>query len=132
MQFIPFIIIILITIVGLTCIFSNKARVAIGKFLFAVVLFALLVYGACALQNAAMAEEYNQGFYPRCAVVTSIEEDVDLVIAIDGAGIEWRFYGIEDLAEGDLVALLLWDCGTPSIYDDEIIDVCYSALKVEP
>ena len=69
-------------------------------------------------------------FYPRCAVVTDINEVEDIVTCEDFAGVIWQFYGVEDFKVGDLVAMLLWDCGTSdSIFDDEIIDVVYGGYN---
>ena len=71
-------------------------------------------------------------FYPRCAVVTSIDEVEDLVTVEDFAGVVWSFYGVEDFIVGDLVAMLLWDCGTPdTIFDDEVIDAVYGGYNFE-
>lgn len=71
-------------------------------------------------------------FYPRCAVVTEINESDDLVTCKDFAGVIWQFYGIEDFDIGDLVGMILWDCGTPdSIFDDEIIDAVYGGYNFE-
>lgn len=71
-------------------------------------------------------------FYPRCAMVTEIDETEDLVTVEDFAGVIWQFYGVEDFIVGDLVAMLLWDCGTPdSIFDDEIIDAVYGGYNFQ-
>ena len=76
--------------------------------------------------TSAVASE----FYPRCAVITEIDEINDLVVCEDFAGIIWEFYGIEDFDIGDLVAMLMWDCDTPdSIFDDEIIDAVYGGYN---
>lgn len=67
-----------------------------------------------------------EGYYPRTAVVTDLDYDNDLVIITDWAGFDWVMEGIEDWQVGDLVSLLMYDCGTPdTIFDDEIVMAYY-------
>lgn len=91
--------------------------------------------GACALVVIvflgmiffSMPTKAESSFYPRTAITIEIIEDEDIVVCQDAAGVIWEFYGIEDFEVGDLVSMLLWDCGTPdSIFDDEIIDATYA------
>ncbi len=66
-------------------------------------------------------------FYPRAAIITELDLDEDLVTCVDSAGCIWQFYGVEDFGVGDIVAMILWDAGTPeSIFDDEVIDAAYA------
>lgn len=96
--------------------------------------------GACALVVViflgmiffSMPAKAESSFYPRAAIITEICYEEDLIICVDAAGVEWSFFGVEDFDIGDLVAMLLWDCGTPeSIYDDEIIDVVYAGTPAQ-
>lgn len=74
----------------------------------------------------SMPAKADSCFYPRSAIVTELCPEEDLVVCQDAAKVIWEFYGIEDFEVGDLVSMLLWDCGTPnSIFDDEIIDAVY-------
>ena len=91
--------------------------------------------GACALVVIvflgmiffSMPAKAESRFYPSAAIIIEIIEDEDLVTCIDAAGRIWQFYGIEDLDVGDIVAMILWDAGTPeSVFDDEIIDATYA------
>lgn len=67
-----------------------------------------------------------EGYYPRTAVVTDLDYDNDLVIITDWAGLDWMMEGIEDWQVGDLVSLLMYDCGTPdTIFDDKIVMAYY-------
>lgn len=80
----------------------------------------------------SMPAKAESSFYPRAAIIIEIIEDEDIVVCQDAAGVIWEFYGIEDFDIGDIVAMLLWDKGTPeSIYDDEIIDVVYAGTPAQ-
>lgn len=60
--------------------------------------------------------------YPLAVRVDSFNQAEDTVSFVDGAGNEWKIYGIEDWMLGDVAALLMDDNGTPEyIYDDSII-----------
>ena len=63
--------------------------------------------------------------YPKTAKVYAIDRDSDIVTVIDSVGFLWEFYGVEDWEIGDLVSLLMFDNGTESIFDDEIIKAYY-------
>lgn len=63
--------------------------------------------------------------YPDVLMVVDLDEHEDVVIAVDFNGNEWTWTGIEDLFPGDMVAVVMDDQGTETIYDDEIIDLRY-------
>lgn len=64
--------------------------------------------------------------YPHCGVVCSVNYEEDTVACADPQGNIWEFYGCEDWACGDIVAMTMSDAGTPeTIYDDEILSVKY-------
>lgn len=64
------------------------------------------------------------GLYPRSMTITTIDTATDTVICEDLAGLEWEFNGAEDLCEGDIIACLMYNNGTPdNIYDDIIMEV---------
>lgn len=68
-------------------------------------------------------------FYPRAGRIVEIDPVEDVVTFIDGAGLLWEFYGIEDYEVDDIVACIYWDADTPdSIFDDEIIAVEYAGI----
>ena len=64
--------------------------------------------------------------YPTCGVVVEVNYKNDLVVVEDFNGNLWEFEGCEDWLEGDIASMIMNDCGTPEIYDDEIITVRYS------
>jgi len=68
-------------------------------------------------------------YYPRTALVTSLDYTTDCVIATDWAGIEWEFTGIEDWQINDLVSMMMDDNNTPNtIYDDIIVKALYGGF----
>lgn len=69
-------------------------------------------------------EKTMKNLYPTAMEVVSIEND--LVTVQTSTGIAYQFYGAEDLAEGDLVALIMDSKGTDIVYDDEIVKVQYA------
>lgn len=71
------------------------------------------------------ATTYNN-YYPNAGVITKLDEVNDIVYFTDFSGNVWSFYGIEDLFEGDIIAVIMAEKGKPNyIYDDEVIDVRY-------
>ena len=61
--------------------------------------------------------------YPLSTVVVSVENDV--VTVEDFNGNLWEFESAEDWAEGDICAMIMNDCGTEEIHDDEILMTRY-------
>lgn len=65
--------------------------------------------------------------YPDMGVVTDVNSETDIVEVTMFNGESSEFYGAEDWFEGDFVALIMSDNGTPDyIYDDMIIDANYA------
>lgn len=70
--------------------------------------------------------------YPRAMEITEIDNKADIAICVDATGLEWSFYGPEDLEVGDLVICTMYDKGTKNkITDDEIVDVIWSGYWIE-
>lgn len=76
--------------------------------------------------------------YPRVMEIVDIEagedgklgtED-DVAVCVDAVGYEWDFEGPEDLEIDDVVVCTMYDNGTQTIFDDEIIDVVWSGYVV--
>lgn len=65
------------------------------------------------------------GYYPSYATVVDLDVESDIVSAEDNNGFVWDFYGVEDYDIGDGVALVMYDNGTVSIFDDVIVDARY-------
>lgn len=66
--------------------------------------------------------------YPLAGIVTEVDVRNDVVTFTTYSGNEFAFYGTEDWMEGDLVAAIMDDRGTESVYDDEILEVRYAGF----
>ena len=66
--------------------------------------------------------------YPLTGKIVDFNYEEDLVLFVDGGGMLWEFYGIEDYQIGDFVSCIVWDVGTQKIFDDEILDVVYAGV----
>lgn len=89
-----------------------------------------LVCGIFAIDDAlAIAEPVAtiklDEIYPLTTVVVSVDAENDVVTCIDYNGNLWEFYGCEDWEQGDIASLLMKNCGTAEIFDDEIIMANY-------
>lgn len=82
------------------------------KFFVIITLFVLLTVSASA------------EIYPQTFVVSDIEDDV--LVLIDYNENEWIWEGAEDYAIGDIVAAIMDDNDTITIYDDVIITLRYA------
>ena len=64
--------------------------------------------------------------YPTTVIVYELDQENDLVTVEDANGNLWQFEGCKDWEINDICSILMNDCGTISIYDDEIVMVRYS------
>lgn len=64
--------------------------------------------------------------YALTTQVVQVDYENDLVVCQDFNGNLWEFSGCEDWMYGDIASLVMNDCGTPEIYDDEIVSARYS------
>ena len=64
--------------------------------------------------------EYPQGF-----IVTEVNQEEDTITLTTATGYDYIWTGSEDWQEGDQVAAIMNDQGTPSILDDSIICIKY-------
>ena len=86
-------VILSIVIVVYLCIEFEFVRKLVAKLFFGTLAVALLAYGACAVQNAARAEELLQDFYYRVVFVDKVEElEDELVIHTDDLNHLWDYY----------------------------------------
>ena len=70
--------------------------------------------------------------YSRAMIIDSYNKANDEVICVDAVGLEWSFYGLEDLEVGDMIICTMSDNGTrETIIDDEIIDVEWSGYWID-
>lgn len=68
--------------------------------------------------------------YAMTCIVTEIATESDTVWITDYNGNSWGFYGIEDWQIDDVVSVVMNDNGTAEISDDTIVNLSYSAWKV--
>ena len=68
----------------------------------------------------------NGRLYPETAIVREVDYKADEVTVECFNGNLFVFKGTEDWAEGDICSMLMYDNGTPIVYDDEILSVKYS------
>ena len=65
--------------------------------------------------------------YPKTTICLAVNHQTEVVTVADCNGTEWQFSGCQDFEEGDLIALIMNDNGTPdTIWDDTIITARYS------
>lgn len=103
----------------------NKAKVIKGLFAIAVI---VALFFAAATHSAAIASVSAKGtMYAMTAKVVEVNEAADLVTVMDSAGNLWAFCGCEDWQVNDCASLVMYDAGTQSIYDDEVISARYNA-----
>lgn len=85
--------------------------------------------GVASFLNGNVTTEANTittaNLYPTCGIVTECNIELDIVTFADFSGNLWSFNGVGDWIEGDRVAAIMNDNGTPVIYDDEIVSVKY-------
>jgi len=77
--------------------------------------------------QAAETKPSMDGYYPQSGIVVVLDYNTDEVIWEDFNGFQYAFYGIEDWCVGDGVSAIMYDNGTPKVFDDIIIDVNYTA-----
>ena len=103
------------------------------KFVFVMVVMLVVV---SVLPVFASAET---DIYPKAAVVVEmrINEFGEVIVTVeDGEGFLWDiFWELDeetDIELGDVLAMLMWDAGTPDdIFDDEVIDVINEHFKAK-
>ena len=91
-----------------------------------VVTCAVLILCACSTKAEAKTEMVAvDNLYIMETRVIDFEESNDLVVVEMETGHMYTFYGIEDWELGDKCVLIMNNCGTDNIKDDEIIRTIY-------
>ena len=89
------------------------------------------------LANPAQAKVIKapKGYYPHMGVVTSCKKVKNRgyykVSFRDGAGRKWSWFddNSDTWQKGDFVAVIMYDNGTKTVYDDAVIDARYVGYK---
>ena len=89
----------------------------------------LAIMMATALMTGSVgATEIPTGFYPHMGKVTEVTcngNDYTITFS-DGVGRTWSWIDSDgDWLVNDYVAVIMWDKGTPNVYDDEVISAKY-------
>ena len=71
----------------------------------------------------------NTTEYPTCGKIVSVNYETDVAVFEDFNGFRWGFYGVEDFLIGDIVAVIMNDNGTETIFDDQIVDIKYCGYE---
>jgi hypothetical protein len=87
------------------------------------IVWSVVVALAILLGVAACA---NAETYPQTFVVDSVNHEQNYMVLVDFNGNEWIWEGVEDFDRGDIVAAIMEERGTPTIYDDEIVKIRYT------
>ena len=64
--------------------------------------------------------------YPQTFVVDLVNHEQNYMVLIDFNGNEWIWESVEDFDCGDIIAAIMEERGTPTIYDDEIVKIRYA------
>jgi len=90
------------------------------KKLLCIILAGALIFSA--------ASAFALELYALAGRIVGFDYASDEVFFVDGAGLVWSFYGIEDWSIGDIVACVMSDNNTEEIDDDIILSVRYNGL----
>lgn len=91
-----------------------------------IIIVILVCYAPVIMLACTHDTNSEANLYPTTAVVYELDRENDLVTVEDANGNLWQFEGCEDWDINDICSMLMDDCGTASIYDDEIVMVRYS------
>lgn len=75
---------------------------------------------------ALAAQTAKADVYGSLLKVLAIEDDV--VVLVDGMGYTWEWEDSDDIYVGEYYSAVYDDCGTESIFDDEIINLRYEPI----
>lgn len=87
--------------------------------------FVAMILVVLAVMNVSAFAMTTDNLYAKTAVVVEVNEEEDYFVLRDFNGNEWVYEEVEDWEVGDIASMIMNDCGTPSIFDDEIISIRY-------
>lgn len=68
---------------------------------------------------------FSSCVYPKAGIVIEVNYETDTVTVEDCNGDLWEFGDTSDWEEGDIVAMIMFDCFSKEIYDDIIVSNRY-------
>ena len=96
------------------------------EFYTSLLLVLALVFSLAVIVEERYIASRERDLYPKGITVVDLDGEKDLVTATDCNGYLWGFYGCEDLAEGDILAVIMDSRGTMEIYDDVMVKYRYA------
>lgn len=82
---------------------------------------AMMILCLVIICSVASAEIYPQAF-----VISEVNYEENTILLVDCNGEGWIWEGIEDYGVGDIIAAIMDDSKTETIYDDIIIMIRYA------
>lgn len=73
-----------------------------------------------------MAVHASAEIYPQAFVVSEVNYEENTILLVDCNGEGWIWEGIEDYEVGDIIAAIMDDSETKTIYDDIIVMIRYA------
>lgn len=73
-----------------------------------------------------IATHASAEIYPQAFVVSEVNYEENTILLVDCNGEGWIWEGIEDYGVGDIIAAIMDDSETKTIYDDIIIMIQYA------
>ncbi len=91
----------------------------------------LITFASFTTKATAAAPKMDQSnLYPCTFIVYEIDRDEDIIFLTDANGFEWEYEGVEDWHAGDVATAMMYDNGTPKIFDDEIIKLHFAGWNI--
>ena len=82
--------------------------------------------GVCSMKKFIIVWSIVVAIAILMGMVELVNHEQDFMVLVDYNGNEWIYEGVEDFDCGDIVAAIMEERGTPTIYDDEIIMIRYA------
>ena len=92
------------------------------------VTIAIILACSCAIAEVPQVDRHTmhcQGMYPRLAIFTKLDYELDIVTVTDAAGFDWQFDCCDDWVMGDYVTMMMYDSETPYEIEDDVIVLAF-------
>ena len=88
-----------------------------------------LIIATLLTTTLALGSINNTSNYPTCGTIISVNYETDVAVFEDHNEFRWGFKGVEDYLVGDIVAVIMNDQGTETIFDDQIVKIRYCGYE---
>lgn len=68
--------------------------------------------------------------YSTNLIVNKIDRKKNIVWCKNWSGVQYKFYGVEDLEKGDVISCIMYTKGTPKIKDDVVLSAKYERVDL--